>query len=70
MSATEFPDLDRAAEARQIASEAAADRAELKRFRMALVEILEWYDDLPNDTFEAMPPCIRRARKLIPEREK
>lgn len=41
-----------------------------EKLHMALAEILEWYDDLPNDTFDAMPAPIKRARRLIPEREK
>ena len=41
-----------------------------QKLHMALAEILEWYDGLPNDTFDAMPSAIRRARKLIPECEK
>ena len=40
------------------------------KLHMALAEILEWYDDLPNDTFEAMPLAIKKARRLIPERKK
>lgn len=41
-----------------------------QKLHTALAEILEWYDDLPNDTFDGMPGPIKRARRLIPEREK
>ena len=41
-----------------------------QKLHLALAAILEWYDDLPNDTFEKMPDAIKRARRLIPEREK
>jgi hypothetical protein len=43
---------------------------EHEKLYMALAQIIEWYDDLPNDTFDGMPLAIKRARRLIPEREK
>lgn len=36
-----------------------------QKLHMALAEILEWYDDLPNDTFEKMPAAIKRARAIL-----
>lgn len=41
-----------------------------QKLHMALAEIIEWFDDLPNDVFDEMPAPIKRARRLVPERDK
>ena len=47
------------------------DAREHEKHFMALAEILEWYEGLPNDIFDGRPPtCIKRAYKIMPAREK
>lgn len=52
MSDTESPDMDRLAEARQIAHEARQDRAEIERLRTIAADTIKFIDGhFPNTAF-------------------